>query len=566
MKIIRDTIHGDIELSPEEMRVIHTPEFTRLHGCRQLGITHLIYPGAKHSRFEHVLGVLQVASQIADGLQQRGQFFIGKSGQRLRAILRFSALLHDMGHVPFGHTLEDEMPVIPKHDAPSKGGETSRMDTSVRAVLAGSGNANFIEPVLQVLRAIAESKDDDALYRLVNDKVVDAEYLVLADIIGNTICADLLDYIKRDHLMTGIRATYDDRIFRYFGVGEHRYRDKRYKRVVINLVKSGRVRNDALADLLDILKLRYNLSDKVLFHPKKCAADAMLIKAVKELGLTDVALMDLSDDGLLDKYREHRLVGMVRRRELFKPVFSCGSDRVSSYDSDRDTEELVNQVHSDTSLRTAIEKQVEEELGLPSGQASVLIFCPRMKMTFKPIRVLVTWKDGTVKRLNELEEKHDRLTAKQVALLQEIYYGLWKLYVFVPPTLRSRGAQIQQRFVEVLKQRAGLIVSGDPALQYYLEMSCADYSNGKILGEQLAHDSRFHALDAANRARVATLCYSKLPPDPLDDAFAEESLVVANRRDPAAIERQVQSIIDDALAPHATVAPEPDGGAQKKLL
>ena len=282
MKVIRDNVHGDIELSPEEMRVIHTPEFTRLHGCRQLGITHLIYPAAKHSRFEHVLGVLHVASRIADGLEERNLFFVGEKGRHLRAVLRLSALLHDMGHVPFGHTLEDEMPVISKHDIPSKGNDKSRMDRAVRAVLHGSGNAKFVEPVLQVLSAIAESKDDDALYRLANNESFDQDYLVLADIIGNTICADLLDYIKRDHMMTGIRATYDDRIFRYFSVGEHRHvqvdiksgnrTERRYKRVVINLVKTGRVRNDALADLLDILKLRYNLSDKVLFHPKKCAA------------------------------------------------------------------------------------------------------------------------------------------------------------------------------------------------------------------------------------------------------------------------------------------------------
>jgi len=579
MKVIRDAIHGDIELTPEEMRLIHTPEFTRLHGCRQLGITHLIYPAAKHSRFEHVLGVLQVASQIADGLEKRKLFFVGRNGKRLRAILRLSALLHDMGHVPFGHTLEDEMPVIPKHDVPSTGNDMSRMDTAVRAALQGSGNSDFIEPVLQVLRAIAESKDDDRLYRLVAEKTVEPDCLILADIIGNTICADLLDYIKRDHMMTGIRATYDDRIFRYFSIGEHRHAErdpesgdrveKKYRRVVINLVKNGRVRNDALADLLDILKLRYNLSDKVLFHPKKCAADAMIIRAVKDLGLTDHALMDLSDDGLLDKYRENRLIGMVRRRDLFKPVFACGPDHVSSYDNDRDTEELINQIHSDTSLRTQIEQEVESELGLSPDQASVLIFCPRMKMTFKPIRALVTWKDGTVKRLNELEEKHDRLTARQVTLLQDIYYGLWKLYVFVPSELRRRGAQIQQKFVEVLKRKTGLIVTCDPALQHYLETGCVDYSIGKLLGEEVVRDPRFNHLDRAGQVSVIAQCYSKLPPDPWDDAFAEEDAsVVAARQEPGKILQQVRSMIDGALAPYATVAPTSDStsGTQKKLV
>jgi hypothetical protein len=101
-----------------------------------------------------------------------------------------------------------------------------------------------------------------------------------------------------------------------------------------------------------------------------------------------------------------------------------------------------------------------------------------LRLSLCRLRALVTWKDGTVKRLNELQEKHDRLTARQVVLLQDIYYGLWKLYVFVPPALRSRGAQIQRKFVEVLKRRTGLIVTGDPALQNYLETGCVDYAVG----------------------------------------------------------------------------------------
>src|SRR5437899_12144518 len=68
-KVIRDPVHGDISFSPAEMSVIHSPAFQRLHGCRQLGLTHLVYPGAKHSRFEHVLGVMHVATKILAGLK-----------------------------------------------------------------------------------------------------------------------------------------------------------------------------------------------------------------------------------------------------------------------------------------------------------------------------------------------------------------------------------------------------------------------------------------------------------------------------------------------------------------
>src|SRR6267378_734627 len=133
MKVIRDNLHGDIEFFPEEMRLLHTAGFERLHGCRQLGLSHLIYPGAKHARFEHVLGVMYVADKIADRMKR---FFGGPAGDQLRRILRFSALLHDMGHVPFGHTLEDEMPIITKHDHSTDDGATpSRMDKAVSEVL-----------------------------------------------------------------------------------------------------------------------------------------------------------------------------------------------------------------------------------------------------------------------------------------------------------------------------------------------------------------------------------------------------------------------------------------------
>src|SRR5260370_38160091 len=119
--------------------------------------------------------------------------------------------------------------------------------------------------------------------------------------------------------MAGIQGRYDSRIFRYFGVGNY----NGYQRAVIQLVKTGRFRNDALADLLDILKLRYNLSDKVLFHPKKCAADAMLIKAVAQLNLGVKDRLKNSDNGLLDTcWQQNALIKLLPSAVLSKPGFA----------------------------------------------------------------------------------------------------------------------------------------------------------------------------------------------------------------------------------------------------
>jgi HD superfamily phosphohydrolase len=442
-----------------------------------------------------------------------------------------------MGHVPFGHTLEDEMPVISKHDTPSNGSSSSRMDVEVSRVLTESKNVDRLSAVTQVLRAIDESKNDQNLYNLVDAGEISGEHIVLADIIGNTICADLFDYIKRDHLMTGIRATYDDRLLNYFGVGQHtvmrpvpepkagtpKFAQKSYKRVVIRLVRNGRVRNDALADLLDLLKLRYNLSDKVLFHPQKCAADAMLIKAVKNLKLTENDLLRYSDDGLLDVYREDPLIDMIRRRDTFRPVFICGWDGIHSYDEENTKQKLAEKLHSSHDLRSRIEKTIENTLGLPKSDDSVLLFCPRPKMTLKLVRALVQWRDGTIRRLNEIKEDEDLWTYKQIRLLEDIYPQLWRLYLFVRPSLRVRGYGIQQTFVEVLQKEAQLNATCDPAFQYYLEHGCADYKLGRLMDSELSTTPNYSSLPLEKKVAISATCHQELAGMVDDDRFGQTS-------------------------------------------
>ena len=62
--ILRDPVHGDIELTSEEVRLVDTPEFQRLRGVKQLGTASLVYPGATHTRFEHSIGTLHMAERL----------------------------------------------------------------------------------------------------------------------------------------------------------------------------------------------------------------------------------------------------------------------------------------------------------------------------------------------------------------------------------------------------------------------------------------------------------------------------------------------------------------------
>src|SRR5207247_7140749 len=102
-KLIRDAVHGDIEMSPLEVELMDTPEFQRLRGIKQLGTAYLVFPSAVHTRFEHSLGTSWMAHRILESVRRTQIISVDEE-----TLIRVAALLHDITHIPFGHTLEDE--------------------------------------------------------------------------------------------------------------------------------------------------------------------------------------------------------------------------------------------------------------------------------------------------------------------------------------------------------------------------------------------------------------------------------------------------------------------------
>lgn len=102
-KEVRDAVHGLISLTPDEWRVVDSRPFQRLRGVQQLAMTHLVYPGARHSRFEHCVGACYVAGRLADRLAAIAP---SKMTNDRVAMVRAAALTHDIGHGPFSHVSE----------------------------------------------------------------------------------------------------------------------------------------------------------------------------------------------------------------------------------------------------------------------------------------------------------------------------------------------------------------------------------------------------------------------------------------------------------------------------
>lgn len=309
-KVTTDPVHGDIHTTVLEQAIVDTPPFQRLRRVRQLGTTHLVYPGATHTRFSHSLGALRLVQNLLDGVmsQHEGRHpvpdhvrqWLEADETRARfdiaqavVLARLGALLHDLCHVPFGHSIEDDLRVLVPHDENSErfarlwGELAEALPASVRHHLRGSTNepvgmeslATLLEPdgeLHQELRPLIISKDEHAK-RLATDDGL--RYPFAADLVGNTICADLLDYLLRDHLYTGLPVAIGHRFTSAFFVvpeGRGPYSE----RLALNIVRDGYERTDVISELLKALRYRYELSERALYHHAKLAADVMVGKAL----------------------------------------------------------------------------------------------------------------------------------------------------------------------------------------------------------------------------------------------------------------------------------------------
>src|SRR5271157_4406915 len=99
---IRDPVHGYVKVTEVERDLVDSPFVQRLRRVHQLAGSYLVYPGALHTRFEHVIGAMHVAGQIAESLVRASEM-----DEDLVQEVRVAALLHDVGHGPFSHMYEE---------------------------------------------------------------------------------------------------------------------------------------------------------------------------------------------------------------------------------------------------------------------------------------------------------------------------------------------------------------------------------------------------------------------------------------------------------------------------
>src|SRR5689334_14117875 len=175
--VIRDPLWSNIRLDPHALAIIDTPAFQRLRYVRQLGHAYLVYPGATHSRFEHALGAYHLARRATAQLAERGELG-GLSGDDLR-LIHLAALLHDIGHYPFSHALEEAG--LPSHEVLAL---EHLKEPALAKALSYAGIEDVTRRLLELVRGTSSSP--------------------LQGLISGSMDLDKIEYLGRDARMCGV--------------------------------------------------------------------------------------------------------------------------------------------------------------------------------------------------------------------------------------------------------------------------------------------------------------------------------------------------------------------------
>jgi HD superfamily phosphohydrolase len=278
MKLVHDPVHGYIELDEFAVRLVDTPEFQRLRRITQLGFAFLAYPSARHTRFEHSLGTFHLAKEI------------GRHNPKIEEGVIYAALLHDLGHYPFSHTLEG---LFPRHEK-----------NTVWLIKHGE-----IGDVVREQYSIKEFLS-----------------LLKHPVVSGDIDADRMDYLVRDAYYTGAA----------YGVVD-------LERLVRNIVFDGSrlvVGEKGLIAAQNLLLARAMMYPTVYFHHTAKIAEAMLRKAVELEGITLGEIRTMDEIDLVSRLRNSKrkevreLMSAIDSRRLYKRAY-CSSEELDGKDVEK---------------------------------------------------------------------------------------------------------------------------------------------------------------------------------------------------------------------------------------
>ncbi|HXY32195.1 MAG TPA: HD domain-containing protein [Gemmatimonadaceae bacterium] len=398
---IRDPLWNNIRLDPTALRLVDSRPFQRLRYVRQLGLAYLVYPGATHSRFEHALGTYHLARRTIRLLDERCELVEVPDDER--TIVQAAALLHDVGHYPFSHALE-EIGAL-NHEEVARALIT---EGEVAATLRQAIGADAPERVYALIRGASSGP--------------------LQGLISGSLDLDKIEYLKRDAFMCGVPyGEIDvDRLVNSLTL----VTDPLHGRVTAGVQEKG------LSALESLLFAKYQMYRNVYWHHAVRSATAMYKRLVDDAlragAVSGEELAGFTDEGLLHRLEERfpsTLLGALTERRLYKRAFEWSSADIG--------EGVGDWISSDRDRTLAAEDALAREFGAAAGEL-LLDYPTKPQMLGLDLPVLR--RDGSVRRLTT-EGWPSAINLP--VLSNELYRSARVMRVFVASTARVDPARVR---------------------------------------------------------------------------------------------------------------------------
>jgi HD superfamily phosphohydrolase len=344
----RDPIHGFIEISRLELKIVDSMPFQRLRNIKQLATTYLVYPGAEHTRFAHSLGVMHLATKAFLAALENykkvngSDLFDPDKTEWYKQILRLIALTHDLGHAPFSHASEALFDEGTEHEDYTK---KIICETEIAQLIRDIGedfclnhkNKEEYRITPELIWLIYGEKNPE-----LNEKYIMPDYKFLKSFMDSELDCDKMDYLLRDSYYCGVNyGKYDlNRLLSSLSV----YRQERHNIMQLAIERGG------IHAFEEFVIARYFMFIQVYFHKTRRYLDMLLVRNIVQIlpegkYPNDAAgYLKWDDQLVIDKIKEKREEVEIAKLFLERRVMTCVYETGAHGDS-RNDYQLYGMIH-----------------------------------------------------------------------------------------------------------------------------------------------------------------------------------------------------------------------------
>ncbi len=355
--VVRDGLYDLIPLTQRDVTLMSTPAFLRLDRIQQLGFVSRVWPGAKHTRYEHSIGVMHLTRQAVRHLARssEGAWITVEDARTVVA----AALLHDIGHYPFSHAIEELGPPVRSHE---EVGRTIIEQGEIAAILECDW---AVDPgrVAALIHAGRETLPE-------SDQI-------LSGLLSGTLDMDKLDYLPRDARACSVPYGGVDTVRLLSSLAIAEIGDIRSRRIVVT--------EKGVSPLHSLINARQEMFDNVYWHHTNRACMIMLLRAIQDAfiagHITSTSLTDHDDATMLAFMRSlgmppstRRLADALAERHIHKRALEVSARATELYGR-------LGNLWFDPTARRSVELDLchalSRMIGEPVSETAILIDIPK---------------------------------------------------------------------------------------------------------------------------------------------------------------------------------------------